>query len=492
MNPSKDKSQDNRVPETAVGVEDHGKTRKPRNRKKKTVIPAEESTVQEINNKYYEIKAKKGEWTKTRTWGNALQRSNKWPNINEDRTIRLYFQNLKGISYYNEYIEMEMLLEYLNEMQVDIAGLTEINLDLRNPTVRHKLISKGKKMDRHIKMTLSSSKFKGKGMQTDFKMGGTMTLTRGNWSGRIIKAGCDKLGRWTYQVFTGKNGKRLKVITMYRVGKKSAVNEKCTIRLQQEQDILNETGKLKDPRDEILKDLEKQINADQEKGMQVILGGDINEYINSINIQNFQEATGMYNTLIELHGNEQPNTHDRGTKPIDIILATQNIPKKAIKRGGILPLYYGYPSDHRALYIDIDIDHIFTNQYADTTRSVYKRFSTDKTKKTDKYLFNLECMMEEARIFNKVDILEDEINKLIHKDIGNREEIIARCQKLFSKTTQLMLASERKLGRLHYPTGYPSSQKLKDAASKVIEIKKQLRQCSTDTEKMRRTLIPVN
>ena len=77
MNPSKDKSQDNSVPETAVGVEDHGKTRIPRNRKKKTVIPAEESTVQEINNKYYEIKAKKGEWTKTRTWGNTLQHSNK-------------------------------------------------------------------------------------------------------------------------------------------------------------------------------------------------------------------------------------------------------------------------------------------------------------------------------------------------------------------------------------------------------------------------------
>ena len=100
-----------------------------------------------------------------------------------------------------------MLLEYLDEMQVDIAGLTEINLDLQNPAVRQKLQSKGKNMDRHIKMTLFSSKFKGKGMQTEYKMGGTTTLTRGNWSGRIVKAGSDKLGRWTYQIFAGKNGK---------------------------------------------------------------------------------------------------------------------------------------------------------------------------------------------------------------------------------------------------------------------------------------------
>ena len=42
------------------------------------------------------------------------------------------------------------------------------------------------------------------------------------------------------------------------------------------------------------------------------------------------------------------------------------------KRGEILPFYYGYPADHRALYADIDMDsYIFTNLHAATTRNIF-------------------------------------------------------------------------------------------------------------------------
>ena len=58
----------------------------------------------------------------------------------------MYFQNLNGISYFNEYIEFDMLLEYINEIQVDIAGFTEINLDLMNANVRNNLQKKREKI----------------------------------------------------------------------------------------------------------------------------------------------------------------------------------------------------------------------------------------------------------------------------------------------------------------------------------------------------------
>ena len=80
----------------------------------------------------------------------------------------------------------------------------------------------------------------------------------------------------------------------------------------------------------------------------------------------------MYNILTELHGKDQPATYDRGKKCIDAILASNSIPKAAVKRGGILPFYYGYPTDHRALYADINMEYLFTNLHADTTRNIYK------------------------------------------------------------------------------------------------------------------------
>ena len=389
-----------------IRTEEGNKTRvKKKKQKQKAIEPIWKWTS--MGEKHKKIKEKKRkEWEHKKTWGDELQQSSKWPGQTEAKTIRLYSHNTNGISCAKNYFEWEMMLDYLEEHQVDVAGLCEVNLDLTQKQIQYELRQRAKKMDKHIGVSMSSSKEKVK--DTAHKMGGTLTLIRGNYSGRLVEQGQDKLGRWSYMVLTGKNENRIKIITTYRVGKNKADSGNCTIRLQQERDLLQETGKLLNPREILLRDLEKVITTAHEKSERIILMGDMNEDMEKgERIGQFLEATGLKNIHHECHDKLQlPATYDRGKVCLDMIAMSKSIPTEAVKRSRILPFYSGYPSDHRALYADIDADSIFTNVHADVMKSTYKRFTTDKVKNVDKYIFTLETKLEEARIFRKIDILE--------------------------------------------------------------------------------------
>ena len=97
-----------------------------------------------------------------------------------------------------------MIIGFMMELQVDIFGLTEINLDLNKPRIVDALQQKVYRYDQYLKLACSSSKMN---LDSDFKMGGTITGVNGIWSGRIADQGTEPMGRWTYVTLTGKQGK---------------------------------------------------------------------------------------------------------------------------------------------------------------------------------------------------------------------------------------------------------------------------------------------
>ena len=198
-----------------------------------------------------------------------------WPNIDKRDTIRIFHINLNGISHYNDYLKWEMTIGFLMDMQVDIFGLTEINLDMNNGRVRDNFIQYGKHFDQYINMTTSSSK------QTvgssPFKMGGTVTGTNGCWLGRIQQQGSDKLGRWSYMSLQARYGNLITFITVYLPCKPSGNGGGTTIYRQMEADLLFERGELKEPRKELLQDLHAFIDKERQKGNTIFLMGDMND-----------------------------------------------------------------------------------------------------------------------------------------------------------------------------------------------------------------------
>ena len=67
------------------------------------------------------------------------------------------------------------------------------------------------------------------------------------------------------------------------------------------------------------------------------------------------------------------------------------------------------------------------------------------------------------------------MEKFVAYGKGDKNESIRRCQILFEKLTQLMKASERKIGRKPYKHGFASSTLLRRTAEEVIQMKKKLR-----------------
>ena len=100
--------------------------------------------------------------TDNKTWGDEMIKSMKWPALTEDKTIRVLTHNVKGISQLHNYYEFEMLMDYMENMQVDIAGVTEMNLDLNKKETSNTLKKILKKLDRNAMASFSASKHRPK------------------------------------------------------------------------------------------------------------------------------------------------------------------------------------------------------------------------------------------------------------------------------------------------------------------------------------------
>ena len=107
----------------------------------------------------------------------------------------------------------------------------------------------------------------------------------------------------------------------------------------------------------MLKDLTTFILQQQENGDSIILGLDANMEIRGREFTQFLSDTNLINAIFQCHGKECPPTQIDNTKGkiIDGIFCTTNF---SIRQAGYKALNNPFPSDHLALWIDVDIKEI--------------------------------------------------------------------------------------------------------------------------------------
>ena len=411
--------------------------------------------------------------------GDKMTFNNDWPNTDKRDTIRFFTINHNGITSYNDYLEWEMAIATIVDMQVDIFGITEPNLDFNKGIVRENVTQKARHFDKYMRLSLSSSKQK---ISTSpFKTGGTITGTNGCWSGRLEKAGSDVMGRWSYLALRGRGGQQVNIVTVYVPNKPSRGGGGTTVYSQMELDYLQIRKKIANPRKALLKDLSQFISKEHQEGNVTILMGDFNDDLSKEDgeVRIFLDQSGMTLSSTSRHGPEfkLPATHDRGSKCLDMIAHSKTIDATAIQRMGFAPFYTNFSTDHRGLYMDVNIKKLFNYTRPDTTRPIYKRFTTLHVTKCERYLHKLEELMETSRIFQSVDLLQQTLRST-NPDPIKTNEAIERCKTLFKKVTEFMHCSEKHSGSIPYTDGYPNSPKLKEAAFTVVRIKKYLRMVS--------------
>ena len=432
-----------------------------------------------INRKVEESKMKEKNDKEMLEWqGDTMTFDDGWPNVENKKTLRIFNINLNGVTSYNNFLEWEMTIAFLMDMQVDVFGLTEINLDLNNGMIKDRFIQSGKHFDNYLRMATSSS------LQTigdsTFKMGGTVTGTNGRWSGRIMDQGSDKLGRWSYQRLEAKNGKKVVFITVYIPNQPTKEGGGTTIYKQMELDLLKERGEIKNPRTELLQDLHIFIKKENDEGNTIFLMGDMNDNMGMEEgqVRQFLRSVDMTMAYTARHGKDSPlpATHDRGNSCIDMIGCSAHVQDTAIVRAGYAPFYFNFFTDHRGTFIDIDIESVFYCNRPDTNKPIYKRFTTIHVPKCLRYLKKLEELMEGSKIFQQVEEMEAKLLVMAKtKDEKNKSDLISRTKVLFKKVSEFMICAERHAGPKPYRDGFPDSPKLRDTAFKVIRIKKYLR-----------------
>lgn len=176
-------------------------------------------------------------------------------------------------------------------------------------------------------------------------------------SHRVINCGTDhrKLGRWTWQRFSGKRGITLLVICAYRPCKPSSAGPNTTY--SQHQRFLDTMGVHICPRQSILDDLGMFIDENRLAGDQIILGMDCNEDVTSDAWHSWLHKRGLSNGIIPNHG-PSPSTYHKGSYPIDGIFVSSTI---KVTRSGYHP-FGTFPSDHRSLWIDVSYTNAFGYQ----------------------------------------------------------------------------------------------------------------------------------
>ncbi len=177
-----------------------------------------------------------------------------------------------------------------------------------------------------------------------------MIVCQGHACARVMDWGSDEsiLGRWSWIRLRGSNGRTLRVISVYR----PVISTGATTAYLQHRSVLLEQGIDECPRKKLMTDLKESLEKWIKEGDQLIVGGDFNEDVRAGLVKSTFEALNLDECIFRQHGPNAPNTFQNGSVPIDGIFGSKGVD---ILFSGYTSGTWGLPSDHRALWVDIDL-----------------------------------------------------------------------------------------------------------------------------------------
>jgi hypothetical protein len=254
-----------------------------------------------------------------------------------------------------------------------------------------------------------------------YQVGGTLQISIDAASHRVTESGIDPsgLGRWCWTRYRGKAGKTLRVVTIYRPAN-NAVAAPSTVAAQHRRyyDGIHQSG---EPRSIILAELGACIRTWQQQGDQLVIMGDFNESTNSDNITQYFDEFGLTDALTLMHPTSQPSpTYNRGINPIEGIFISATV---RTHYGGYLPFGL-FPSDHRCIWIDIDIDATLGALPDGMTVPQARRLKCEDPALVQKFLNTYEDQLQQHNLINRAFSLQSRLTVPITFDDQREFEAI--------------------------------------------------------------------
>jgi hypothetical protein len=168
--------------------------------------------------------------------------------------------------------------------------------------------------------------------------------------------------------------------------------------------LLWETDKNPDPVKAFCDDLMKETRQWVEKGYEINLMIDANEEVGSPpgGLSSVIALAKLFDLLNARHNALQyPNTFARGTKCINFIFGTERVKQYCVS-SSILPFGYGYPSDHRAIFIRCDISRLLSTEIHPLESSLTRLLISATPKERKKFIIELDLHYESQNLYNRM------------------------------------------------------------------------------------------
>ena len=314
---------------------------------------------------------------------------------------RIYAGNPNGLKIGTNGSDWAEYCEKLKKMDTDTGCLFEINLDTTKSRITSDLYQTSRNIFDHQQLNVASSPIPS---ANDYKPGGTLIVTQGNFKGRVIKSGSDPLGRWTYQTLAGKAERNITIISAYQVCEQSIVEGlrvKTLTATAQQTSTLRQQGRNDSPRSAFITDLRAFLHEQRALKNGIFLVGDFKEILEisydglTKLASDFELTDVMYHVL----GKDDFATHITGSTRVDFSLADGWV-AECIINACYEPFMFRMKGDHRNMIYDFDALRLFGNPTYRLHTPAQREFSAKDTSCNRKYIEH-RCDHLKAKFFDK-------------------------------------------------------------------------------------------
>ena len=313
-------------------------------------------------------------------------------------------------------MKSELINTVIQDYDFDYFGVQEINSHEKILTPTQQWKRKFPNQHTHAATNQHSTS------QRRLLHGGTAYFLNQDMCLRQIEQGEDptKLGRWIWTLLRGRQGIQVRVISGYRPVEDRS-NRPFTVFSQHEyyfNQVSTPRG-YRNPRIAFFEDLNVCIQSWINDGDQIILGMDTNEDIHSDTIEAWTSSWGLIDGLRQTHPTlaRVATCNKNGNHiPIDGIWIS---PGLNIQRAGMTGFGELYPdSDHRILWIDIQIESLFGFRTPAPAKRPTDSLPIRDPKAMAKYNRYVKTQFKHHRIAEKTFYLEE---KALHKDFNSED-----------------------------------------------------------------------
>ena len=316
-----------------------------------------------------------------------------------------------------------MLREFINRNEPDVICLHEVNVAWQKLPIDQRL---GQRFQENFGLSYTKCAWYRNypKVVTARQSGGCAIVVLNNAVGRVVQSGDDTTGqgRWCWVRMEGKDGRHFRVISAYRPVK----NTKLDFSVYNQQKLFQATKNNDNdvcPRQRFITDLLSDIDKFKSQGDDILLSLDLNDDVRDTTSEFGQgmDERRLREVSITKHGQNAPPTTNRGSRPIDGMFLSADTSSTGC---GYLP-FEDDISDHRPLWVDIDLDELFGQAESASKKVICRRLKCKDPRVVKKYMQRYDQYLVENNLYKQASDLEKNVREVVALTMIQKKEFEA-------------------------------------------------------------------